>query len=551
MPDAPSSPDASPSPDTSPSPDASPSPDGAAQGDGAVVPDGGSDGSVMTLEWPAQAALTVTPLGPTSVKLSWPAAVGPNGVAGFAVSQNGQLLATLSGTTLDFSVTGLTPGAHLTFSVQASDSTGATTHDELTASYTVATPNPALVAPPLDRTVATKLGVAAAFLYSGTDPIQTGVAAGTIVDATVGVVRGHVFDASGAGLPGVVVTVVNHPEFGSTVTQADGEYDMTVNGGQVLRLHFALDGYLAAERLVRAPWQDYIAAHDVALIALDTQVTAIDLTNTSSFQVARGSLQSDSDGMRQATVLVPPGTQATMALADGSTSPLTAMHVRATEFTVGPNGPMAMPAELPETSAYTYAVSLTVDEAVTAGATKVAFSPNPLPVYLENFLGFPAGTPIPSGAYDPVLGAWVPQPNGVVVKILSVNGGTASLDVDGSGTAATDSALAALGITSQELQELATMYVAGQSLWRVPVAHFSNWDWNFGLGTSGERRRTFWRPATRRERRRSGRLPGEWLDHRLPGPGASRAHADSGHTVFDGLLEQAAARTSGVARRFR
>ena len=52
-----------------------------------------------------------------------------------------------------------------------------------------------------------------------------------------------------------------------------------------------------------------------------------------------------------------------------------------------------MPAELPATSGYTYCAELSIDEALSAGATDVQFSV-PLPFYVENFLGFP----VPQGA---------------------------------------------------------------------------------------------------------------------------------------------------------
>ncbi|MGG7383124.1 hypothetical protein ACQ7B2_31805, partial [Escherichia coli] len=68
-----------------------------------------------------------------------------------------------------------------------------------------------------------------------------------------------------------------------------------------------------------------------------------------------------------------PGTHAAMRFADNSTKPLTSLHVRATEYTVGGRGPEAMPGDLPPTSAYTYAVDYTVDEAEEAGAKSVEF----------------------------------------------------------------------------------------------------------------------------------------------------------------------------------
>src|SRR5205823_2286158 len=162
----------------------------------------------------------------------------------------------------------------------------------------------------------------------------------------------------------------------------------------------------------------------------------------------------DGDGTRQATLLFPQGTAATMVFPDGSTRPITGLSVRATEYTVGPNGPNAMPAELPATSAYTYAVEFSVDEAKSAGAIDVRFS-SPLPFYVENFLGFPAGTRVPLGSYDRTRGVWIPAASGWVIKILSVTGGLADVDIDGDGLADGPSVLAALSITDAERRQLA------------------------------------------------------------------------------------------------
>ncbi|HEV8579921.1 MAG TPA: DNRLRE domain-containing protein, partial [Thermoanaerobaculia bacterium] len=64
-----------------------------------------------------------------------------------------------------------------------------------TASFTVdlgpaLPPDPATVAPPLDPTVAADPGKAVEFLYTGEDPIQTGVTPGTIDARRVAVLRG-------------------------------------------------------------------------------------------------------------------------------------------------------------------------------------------------------------------------------------------------------------------------------------------------------------------------------------------------------------------------
>jgi len=342
-------------------------------------------------------------------------------------------------------------------------------------------PNPATVAPPVDATVATTVAAATQFLYSGPNPVQTGVQPGTIETKRAAVLRGRVLDRQNQPLSGVAVTIKGHAEFGQTQSRADGGYDLAVNGGGYLTLDYRKDGHLPAQRQINAPWQDYAVVDDVVLVALDSQVTAVDLSNASTAHLARGSPVADADGARQATLLFPAGTQAAMTLADGSTQPLSALHVRATEYTVGGNGPQAMPGPLPPSSGYTYAVELSADEAVAAGAKTVNFD-RPLPVYVDNFLHFPVGQAVPAGWYDRDRAAWVPSDNGRVVQILSIDGGLARLDGDGDGQPDDAAQLAALGVTAEEQAQLAGLYAPGKTLWRVPVTHFTPWDHNWPFG---------------------------------------------------------------------
>ena len=277
---------------------------------------------------------------------------------------------------------------------------------------TLLPPNPATVAPPLNHSVATDPATATAFLYAGPSPVQIGVAPSTIDPVRVAVLRGKVLDASGAPRSGVTITILNHPEFGLTLSRADGMFDMAVNGGGPLTVSYTKTGLLPAQRTLNPSWQSYLVAPDVILLPLDPQVTAITL-GASTMQAARGSAMTDADGTRQATVLFPAGTTATMVMPDNSTQPLTTLHVHATEYTVGPNGPKAVPAQLPPNSGYTYAVEFSAEEEIAAGAKTILFS-QPVMVYLENFLGFPAGTVVPLGSYDRGQGAWLPENSGRV-----------------------------------------------------------------------------------------------------------------------------------------
>jgi K319L-like, PKD domain len=349
-------------------------------------------------------------------------------------------------------------------------------------------PDPVTVAPPLDRTVATTLFAATEFLYSGSNPIQTGVVAGTITPVRAAVLRGKVITRDdGAPLPGVKITVLNHQEFGSTQSRADGMFDMAVNGGSLLTVNYEKSGFPSAQRQIKVAWQDYVTAPTVAMVPYDNQVTAIDLGSPSPIQVAQSSLVTDSAGARRSTLLFRSGTAGTLIKADGSSQPISTFHVRSTEFTVGSRGTVAMPAPLPPNSAYTYCVELSVDEAVSIAAKSVRFS-QPVIQYVENYYGFPTGTAIPEGYYDSERAVWVASDNGVVVYILSIADGQANLDLNGSNTPATPEAYSALGITGPERQQLATLYQPGQSLWRVPIPHFTKWDSNLGFSAPNDGR---------------------------------------------------------------
>jgi RHS repeat-associated protein len=123
-------------------------------------------------------------------------------------------------------------------------------------------------------------------------------------------------------------------------------------------------------------------------------------------------------------------------------------------------------------------VELSVDEAVAQNAGRVDFDRS-VPVYVDNFLRFPVGEVVPAGWYDRNRSAWIPSDNGKVIQILAVTGGLARLDTDGDGQEDDATKLTALGISDGERVTLAGLYPAGKTLWRVPVRHFTPWDFNW------------------------------------------------------------------------
>ncbi len=420
----------------------------------------------------------------TSIALAWDAASDAAGVTGYEVFQGSTLLTTT--VNLQFAARGLTPSTSYSFTVRARDAAGnrslASTALSVTTLAADGLPDdPALIAPPSDLTVVADLFRDSAFLYTGPNPIQTGVTASSIDPRRVAVLRGRVLQRSGAALSGVTISIQGQSAYGQTLSRTDGGFDLVVNGGGPLIVNYTRSGYLPVQRQIDPPTRDYSWLPDVVMIPLDTAVTNVTM-GSSSLQVVRGTAVTDADGTRRATLLFPAGTTATMLLPNGTTQPLASLAVRATEYTVGANGPQAMPGTLPEQSGYTYAVELSVDQAISANAVEVRFN-QPVAFYLENFIGFPVGVGVPAGYYDRNKGAWVPSNDGRVVRIVSISGGLANLDITGDGVA--DDA-SGLGVTTAERQQLATLYTANQTLWRVPVPHFTPWDFNYAYTAPGD-----------------------------------------------------------------
>ncbi|MCI0540809.1 MAG: hypothetical protein L0Z50_36885, partial [Verrucomicrobiales bacterium] len=339
-------------------------------------------------------------------------------------------------------------------------------------------PEPAQVAPPLATSAITTPAAATSFLYEGPNPVQIGVAPGTIEPLRVAVLRGRVKNRDGEPLSGVSVTVPKYPQFGLTATRANGEFDLAVNGGDRLCVRFEKPGFCPVDRELPVSYLSFKQVPEVVLMQMDPAVTKVAFGLDSPQQVHEATPQTDMDGPRTARVIFPAGTCAELVMPDGTKQPCSALNIRATEFTVGTNGPAAMPAQLPPTSAYTYCAELSGDEAVAAGAAGIQFD-RPVQFYVDNFLKIPVGAVVPVGFYDRANGIWKPLPDGRVIKIISITNGRADLDTDGDGLADDSATLAKLNITDEERTRLAELHPAGKELWRSETTHFSVVDTNF------------------------------------------------------------------------
>lgn len=337
-------------------------------------------------------------------------------------------------------------------------------------------PNPNSVATQLDAAGFTSFRDSIAFLYSGANPVQVGVTADSMEADRVAVIRGQVTNRAGQPVSGVLVTIKDHDEFGYTRTRADGWFDIAANGGGYLAVNYEREGYLPVQRQVDVPWNDYSVLDKVVMIPLDSSATTV-VSNNTAVQTHQGAVVNDFRGTRRATLIFPAGTTASMTLPDGTVQTLSSINVRATEYTVGETGLAAMPGELPSTTAYTYAVELSADEAIAASAKHVHFSKE-VSVYVDNFIQLPVGTAVPQAYYDYDKVAWVPEADGLVIKVLGITGGLADIDVMGGGNAASVAELAAIGIDADERRALVSLYSAGKTLWRTRVSHFSPYDHN-------------------------------------------------------------------------
>jgi RHS repeat-associated protein len=345
------------------------------------------------------------------------------------------------------------------------------------------------LAPPLTRSVATTLGEAAAFLYTGSDPLQRDVQAGVFDARRIAIVRGKVVDAAGEPMAGVRVSVARHAEYGWTETRADGLFDLAVNGGAKLAVRCERDGYLVSERSVQPGWQRYERVSEVGMVARSRAVSKV-ASNVTSAQLAAGDPAEDALGSRQPVAVFRANTRAYAELPDGSEQALDSLTLSITEFPFEPvsaarftESARFAPGSLPSSSGVHYGLEFSVAEAESLGARRVTLS-EPAAVYVENFLGLPVGTKVPLGYYDRSAGQWQAEASGRVVRILEVAAGAAVLDFEGEGAAASNETLREAGVTEDELRSIGARYAVGTTLWRAVVSHFSPWDMLFPVGAS-------------------------------------------------------------------
>ncbi len=306
-------------------------------------------------------------------------------------------------------------------------------------------------------------------------------------------------------------------EFGETVADENGAFILEVNGGDTFVLRASAEGYFPVDRPTQTRWGADSGVADIELtpqspvgttlatVAGSIPGSRVVTTNTTvTGETIHDDTNADGvvDFVRTPSMFFRAGTQIEATDPQGNLVPLTEATIRMTEYTVGPTGPNRMPAPLPPGTAYTYAIELSVDQAVDGGAQEVTFD-KPVAFYLDNFVGkkivsegiantdFQVGKKVPVWFYDRGAATWKAETDGLIVKIVGKNTSVfpsqAVLDVNGDGVAnqADATYLASKGITidAQELEQLGAQIPdtrkIGDELWRVERRHFSPMDLNW------------------------------------------------------------------------
>ncbi|WP_038249863.1 HYR domain-containing protein [Ghiorsea bivora] len=363
-----------------------------------------------------------------------------------------------------------------TVTYTATDAAGnsATATQVVTVTYT-----PPL--PPVSQAAASISDGSFGALYRSLVPADATIAA--YDDKRFSIITGIVNDLNGNAISGVKAMIHNHPEYGSSLTDATGRYSLPVDGGALLTVDMTHANYLMVQRQVKTEWNQIYIAETVALIAQDTKATVVTFNGDPYTKIVHSSTPvTDVDGTRATHLVFSGDTTATVKHADGSITSLNGpITVRATEFI----RPDTMPGNLPPTSAFTYCADIRIDG--TLPTDSVQFS-KPVIMYVDNFLNFPVGAVVPVGYFDRVKAVWMPSDNGVVVQLLDVNNDAVVDAVDSTGDGLPND-LNGNGSFADEVAGIVgnPVYLVGARYWRASVNHFTPFDLNWSRSRGGGR----------------------------------------------------------------
>jgi len=279
-------------------------------------------------------------------------------------------------------------------------------------------------------------------------------------------VRGEVWDQDGVAFEGATVTVLDHEEYGSVETDADGWYTIPVNGGLTLTLVAVYEGFSEVQRKVDVPWNDMIVVQPVELVPYDPVGSDVFMSGDENEVIVHTSVAAE----HPITVAFTGDNLAVVEDEEGNLELTDYLTITATEY----SNPDQMPGILPNTSEFTYCVDLKAE-----GYDHVEFD-QPVMLWTKDFLDFKVGSIVPTGFYDRTDGKWKPMDDGVVVELLDLDGDSIIDALDSTGDGLADD-LDNDGDFVDEVVgiDLEPDAMAGDIYWRVAVIHFSPIDKNW------------------------------------------------------------------------
>jgi DNA-binding beta-propeller fold protein YncE len=294
------------------------------------------------------------------------------------------------------------------------------------------------------------------------------------------VLRGRVAAADGKGLDQVRIGMTAQDQSSQTQTDAEGRFDLAVNGGGPVEVVCEKTGYLPVRRRIAAPWQDYVWLPDIVLVPAPANAGAVELpwaaTEDGAAPAVRGAIVADGSP-HEPTFLAPPNLTAEASIASRAMPLKGKLSLAVREYGAGPRGASALPASPPPRSGLVYAIEVVADageDLRPAGGRNVVFNPY-LVYYVENFLKLPVGAELPTWRYDAEQSLWRPGLPGRVVRVGDFTKGLDAKSTATDGDQRT-TAPAAGGPSVEEQKTLRRLYTdADQTLWRLPLTETGSW----------------------------------------------------------------------------
>jgi len=302
-------------------------------------------------------------------------------------------------------------------------------------------------------------------------------------------VRGVVRDKSNQPLSNVTISVVDKPEIGSVRTSIDGSFLLAVVGGEEIIIEYQKLGFITTQRDMTPPENDVIWIDTVimtprsesqeVILPIDPNIDSSQTISSTPTQTTDPIRDIETDESRQITIVIPNDlvAEGTITRIDGTeeTGVLEDLNLQITEITEEDNALEDMPLPLPENSGYTFAFEVTDSQAEDVSFNRI------LPIFVDNFLDLPVGTPVPVGRIDEAANRWEASSDGKVVSVLGADAnGYALIDSTGDGQANSSQELSALGIRDSDRIALAANAV-GSTYMVAPVNQLGIFDLNWAL----------------------------------------------------------------------